>query len=278
MKNIICIIARTNSTRLPHKTIREIHGKTMIEYIIDSMKEVKSATDIYVCTSVENEDQILLKIAEKNDIKGYAGSPKSVIDRILSVADQERADNVIRVTGDNIFTDPIMLEFALKRHMEQDADYTRVERLPLGVTGEVMKVNALKDCYQRIDPDKSEYLALFMFNPDQYKCLTVLPPEEFTFPFNSLTVDTVDDWKRTEFIFGHINEKRVYYGDIVELSRNHDIPYYTLSADSFIKLPDNQSVCYEKFREMYEEKIQKSIQKHIDLELYIQERKKKKIK
>lgn len=208
MKNIVCIIARTNSKRLPHKTLLDIGGKKTIEHIIDSMKELKYADKVYLCTSVDEEDNILLEIAEENGIEAYAGSRDSVIDRMLDVAKMENADNLLRVTGDNIFTDPIMLDFALKEHMEKDADYTRIERLPIGVTGEVMKVSAVKDCYSKIDPDKSEYLAVYMFNPDDYKCLTVLPPEKFNLPYQTLTVDTPRDWERTQFIFEHISEKK----------------------------------------------------------------------
>lgn len=268
MKNVICIIARNNSKRLPHKTIRELNGKRTVEIIIDAMKEVENVDEIYVCTSVDEEDKILVEIAEQSGVKAYAGSRDSVIDRMLDVAEIENADNIMRVTGDNFFTDPIMLDYALKEHMKNDADYTRVERLPLGVTGEVMKVSAVKDCYSKIDPDKSEYLAVYMFNPDDYKCLTILPPEKFSLPFNTLTVDTPSDWERTQFIVNNLKKEHIYMGDIQRLSEKEKIPYYDMSREGIVKLPDDETVTYEKFREMYEERISKSMQSYMDEEYY----------
>lgn len=272
MKNIICIIARTNSKRLPHKTILDIGGKKMIEHIIDSMKEVELADEIYMCTSVDPEDQVLIDIAKANGIKYFAGSRESVIDRMLAVAEMESADNVLRVTGDNIFTDPIILDYALKEHVKKDADYTRVERLPIGVTGEVMKVSAVKDCYSKIDPDKSEYLAVYMFNPDAYKCLTILPPERFNLPYQTLTVDTPNDWERTNFIFDKIDEKKIYFGDIEELSRRESIPFYDMSPEGAVKLPDDETITYAEFRKMYEERIDKSLKSSMEDGYYERQR------
>lgn len=275
MKNIVCIIARTNSTRLPHKTILDIGEKKMIEHIIDSMKELRYADKIYLCTSVDEEDKVLIEIAKKNGIEAYAGSRDSVIDRMLDVAKLENADNLLRVTGDNIFTDPIILDYALKEHMEKNADYTRAEQLPIGVTGEVMKVSAVKDCYSKIEPNKSEYLAVYMFNPDDYKCLTILPPEKFNCPYKTLTVDTPEDWERTEFIFRNTVEKRIYLGDIVSLSGKMEIPYYDMDRNGMVKLPDNEVITYTEFRKMYDLRITKSMQVLMEEGFYENERNKR---
>lgn len=275
MKNIVCIIARTNSQRLPHKTILDIGGKKTIEHIIDSMKELKHADKVYLCTSVDEDDKILLDIARANGIEAYAGSRDSVIDRMLDVAAIENADNLLRVTGDNIFTDPIILDFALKEHMEKDADYTRVERLPIGVTGEVMKVSAVKDCYSKIDPDKSEYLAVYMFNPDDYRCLTILPPERFNLPYQTLTVDTLQDWERTQFIFKNIHEDKIYFGDIAKLSEKMKIPHYDMDKDGLVKLPDDEKITYTEFRKIYESRIKKSMQTSMEEGYYENERNKR---
>lgn len=263
MRNVICIIARTNSKRLPHKTIREIAGKTMIEHIIDSMKTVPFVDEVYLCTSVDEEDRVLLDIAKRNGIKSYAGSRDSVINRILDVAEMENADNIIRVTGDNIFTDSGFLSYALKQHLDNDADYTRVERLPIGVTGEIMKVSAVKDCYNSIDPSQSEYLAVFMFNPEKYKCVTVLPPDKYNLSYNTLTVDTFNDWERTEFIFEQTQKRHVSFKDIYNLSQNKKIPFYDMDRNGLVKLPGDKTVTYEQFRLDYEERIEKSI--HIQM-------------
>jgi len=259
MKNVICIVARNNSMRLPHKVLREVHGKKMIEHIISSMKMVESADEIYVCTSVDENDKILLDIASENQVKSYAGSRDAVIERILTVAEREKADNVIRVTGDNIFTDASCLDYAIRMHVENDADYTRVENLPYGVTGEVMKVSSLIDCCNSIDPDESEYLTVFMYDPEKYKCVVVTPPSEVQVPYTTLTVDTPDDWARTEFIYDKLNKDDVSLQDIIELSKQCDIPHFKLDPNSQVKLPRGVVITQAKYKEMNRKKMEKSI-------------------
>ena len=51
MKNIICIVARTNSTRLPQKVLKKIGDRMLIEHLIDRMKLSVEFDEIYICTS-----------------------------------------------------------------------------------------------------------------------------------------------------------------------------------------------------------------------------------
>jgi len=249
-KTVACIIARTNSTRLPRKVLGTIKGKRMIEYIIEKMKRVKSVDSIYLCTSVDPDDAILLKIAEECGIKGYVGSRTAVIDRMLEVAALEKADNVVRITGDNIFTDEIFLERMIAEHNNQgDAEYTRTEFLPLGVTAEVITVNALARCRELIDPDKSEYLMLYMFDPSIFKCTVLIPPENLRGEYLSLTVDTPADFQRTEFLLGQLyKDGRIFYDDILKLSQGTEVPHIRVDKDSSVKMPDAGEMTYEEFR------------------------------
>lgn len=257
MKTVACIIARTNSKRLPQKVLKKIKNKSMIEYIIYSVKKVKGIDSIYVCTSNLEEDRILKDVAEKNNVKFYAGSETAVIERMLDVAEVEKADNIIRITGDNIFTDSDYLEKMVEGHIKNGVDYTRTEYLSIGVTAEVMKVNALRDCYKNIDPDKSEYLFLYMFNPEKYKCLVLVPSEKYKCPYSTLTVDTEKDWERTKIIIENLDED-YSYKKIIELSSKLEIPNFFIENDINIKLPDDKVISYKKFREELEIKILKS--------------------
>ena len=117
-KVVACIIARTGSNRLPNKVILEINDKMLIEYIIEKMKRVKEIDEIYMCTTKESDDQILVDIAEKHGIKSHQGSTTSPISRMIDVGEIEKATHLIRITGDNIFTDEIFLSQMIKKHIE----------------------------------------------------------------------------------------------------------------------------------------------------------------
>lgn len=258
MKNVACIIARTASKRLPNKVLLEVGGKTMIEHIIDNVKKVSNIDEIYICTSQNSEDKILLEIAEKSGVKAYAGSENAVIERMLDVAKLEDADNLIRITGDNIFTDSYLLDTLLKEHIKDQSDYSRVEYLPIGVTGEIMSVKALEDCYMRIDPSKSEYLLLYMFDPSLYKCTVLIPDFGQDFIWTSLTVDTPEDFERTRFIFSKISKDDIGFKDIVNLNQEVEIPFFNIDKSMQIRMPDRETISYEAFRQYLQMKIEKS--------------------
>lgn len=261
MKIVCCIIARTNSTRLEKKALREINGKKMIEYIIDKMKRVNNLDCIYLCTSIDENDEILLQIAKKNGINGYAGSRDSVVDRMLEVAKIEKADYLVRVTGDNIFTDEIFLEKMIEEQQKNPSvDYTRCEYLPLGITAEIINVSALEICRQNMDPDMSQYLLLYIFDPDKFNCQVLIPEDSLRGEYCSLTVDTPEDLERTQFIIDRlVDNYNVYYDDIMKLSKNTEIPNFKVNKYSQIKLPYNKTITYEDFRRnVMAPKIEKS--------------------
>lgn len=255
-KVVACIIARTNSTRLPRKVVKEIFGKTIIEYIIEKTKHVSGIDSIYICTSKEPDDQILEKIAQRNNINFYAGSPTSVIDRMLDVVKIENADHLVRITGDNIFTDEIFLEEMIRLHLKNDADYTRTEKVPLGLTAEVIKVPALKKCYKEIDPNKTEYLMFYIFDPGKYKCQVLLCEKTLWGTQYTLTVDIPEDYERSVQIIKNLYKNgRVFYDDIVRYHKDKGLPYFEMKSTGLVKYPNGSKVSYADFRASMDEKI-----------------------
>lgn len=257
MDTIACIIARTASTRLPKKVLLKIEGKTLIEHLIEKIKKTGNVDKIYLCTSTNPNDEILLKLAKKNHIESYAGSENSPIDRMLDVAEIEHARRVIRITGDNIFTDEIFLRKMISEQKKNPAiEYSRTEYLPIGVTAEVMKTDALKRCYQSINPEHSEYLMVFMFDPEKYRCQVLIPEKSLCTEFTSLTVDTPNDFERTKFIFDHVENKNdIRYSEILKINSRTPIPFFNIDKDISIKLPDDKKISYSQFRQMMSMRI-----------------------
>jgi len=266
MRNIACIIARTNSTRLPQKVLADVNGRKLIEHIIDRVKLVNGIDEIYIATSKDPNDRILEEIAKAKGIKVYFGDENSVIDRMLDIAEIEDAANVIRITSDNIFTDQEILESTLIAHNKFNMEYTRAEFLSIGTTAEVIDVQALKRCYQMIDPNKSEYLFYYIFDPANFRTLVLIPSDkELWQEYTSLTVDTELDLYRTKFIYDHIEELNPTYREIVQLHKRVTIPYFEIDKTSRIKLPDRDNMDYQSFRKIINQRIEQS--KKVDLVL-----------
>jgi spore coat polysaccharide biosynthesis protein SpsF len=252
IKTVACIIARTVSTRLPLKVLRNVVSDfSMLDFIIQRLKQVKNIDEIYLCTSIESVDDILSDVAKKNKIKMYRGSADAVIERLISVGEKECADNIIRVTGDNVFTSVEYIDEQISVHNNNGLDYTRVMDVPIGASAEIMKLTALKKCYDLIDPSISEYLLLYMFEPRQFKC-GVLTIKDFKKSSDySVTVDTPEDLVRTKTIFelyGN-NPLQIKLKDIIDIIDSNNIENSKFKLSGNVKMPYGKEISFEEFQE-----------------------------
>ena len=153
MKTIACIIARTVSTRLPIKVLRDLTpGTTMIDYLVQRLKTVQRIDEIYICTSSQPVDDVLEDVAIRNGVKLYRGSEDKVIERMIDVGTEEAADVVLRITADNPFTTTEYIDEQIQFVIENELDYARIVEVPIGASPEVIRFSALKDCYAKMDP------------------------------------------------------------------------------------------------------------------------------
>jgi len=267
-RTIACVVARTTSTRLPLKILRRVDDEyRMIDFILQRLKKVSNIDGVYVCTSDEVVDDIMEDIAEDNQVSLYRGSPDSVIERLISVGEIERADNVIRITGDNVFTSTEYLDEQIRIHNENDLEYTRISGLPLGATAEVIDVKALKDCYGRMDPSVSEYLVLFMFKPDLYRCGVISVDTLGQYTNMTLTVDTAEDLERTRSILSKLDKSHlnVSLNEILDIVIKNDIASAYFKPNGTVKLPYGKEILYEDFCDDMNYRSDKSFKFLIDI-------------
>jgi spore coat polysaccharide biosynthesis protein SpsF len=261
MKVVACVIARTVSTRLPLKVLRELHdGLSMLDYLIQRIKLVKKIDEIYICTSVEPIDEILEDVARRNNVKIYRGSAEQVIERMLSVAKIERADVLLRITGDNPFTSFEYLDLQLEMMQEHALDYVRLIDVPLGATAEVMATQALIRCNDLMDPNVSEYLMLFIFDPTNFRCGVIKPVKEDWSSY-SITVDTPDDLRRTHGVLRLHNGDvlRITLKEIVHVLQKHDLPATSIAPVGKVKLPFGKEVSFAEFKDDMNRRIAASV-------------------
>ena len=170
---------------------------------------------------------------------------------------------MLRITGDNIFTDPHYIDVMVKAHLDNNADYTRTENLPLGVTAEVMSLDMAKRLHVMLadDPEKTQYMLLYSFNPDMFRCCVVEPKDEHKRPYYSCTIDTPEDWQRTEDIITAFPDAE--WGpnltQIIEWMDAHPNQRKNLDPETPIKLPHGQTKPYREFLDDFTAKKQKSI-------------------
>jgi spore coat polysaccharide biosynthesis protein SpsF len=216
-KVIILVAVRLKSTRLPMKALKVLYGEPLIVRLVERVGQAKIPSNIILCTSTNTQDDALEELANKYGITCFRGSELDVMSRFIEVIDKEKASIIVRVTGDNPLTDPVMMDFMLAKHIENDSEYTYTDDLPVGTRSEIICANMLKKCYKLLqDPNSSEYMTWMLNRPDHFKVLHVpAPVGAINRPEILLTVDTEDDFNVVHEIYKKFNGNPPKLQDII---------------------------------------------------------------
>ena len=99
---IAFIVARLNSSRLPSKQFRLIGDKSVLERIVNSLRQCAELDEI-VITTVATPDNLPLKsFADEHCLPcfWYNGGVNDVTSRLVSAAEKFKAEICILVSGD----------------------------------------------------------------------------------------------------------------------------------------------------------------------------------
>src|SRR5207302_10477181 len=168
------IQARTGSSRLPKKVLAKIENKPMIWYVINRVKKIRNIEQIILITTRKKTDRVLLKIAEKNGITGFAVDTLDVLDRHFQCALLYDADPIIRITGDCPLIDHIIVEKMLQFYLSHEYDYVSnilPPTFPDGLDTEILSFKTLKALagIAKLKSDREHVTTYVKNNPHKFK-------------------------------------------------------------------------------------------------------------
>ncbi len=197
MKNkSVFISARLASSRLPKKHILKIQDKYCIEYVINRAKLVSKADFVVLCTTDLEEDDVLENIAIKNDIYVYRGSVRDRLDRWYSAAKHFNIDFFVTAGGDNLFSEPELLNMCIDQYETTSADFISWETTGIicGCFEHGIKVEALKKAIDIKTTNNTELTSCF-FNNIDFKIESLMNiPSVFKRPDIRATLDYPEDY------------------------------------------------------------------------------------
>lgn len=191
----IAVIARLKSQRLSKKVLAEIGSESLIEALYNNISKARTPTNIKVATSTLAEDDQLAEHCHSKNIPVFRGHALSVIDRMLDMAWELKSGIILRVTGDNPFTDPSLIDEIVHLIQENDLDYAKVNHVPFGMSAEAFSTDYLWKLYiQMENPMVSEYLTWFVLQDKSARLGSI--DLEYPFPdlsLKNLSVDYPED-------------------------------------------------------------------------------------
>jgi spore coat polysaccharide biosynthesis protein SpsF len=143
--------ARTSSSRLPGKVLKQISGKTLLEVHLDRILKSKSIDKLLLATSEDQGDDVLPEIAMRTSVDTFRGSLTDVLDRFYRAASPLSPDWVVRLTADCPLIDPVLIDQVVERAIVSGADYcsNNLEpSFPDGQDIEVFRFSALEAAFR----------------------------------------------------------------------------------------------------------------------------------
>ncbi len=228
MKIIATLACRINSSRLYGKPLQILSSYSVLEYMVNRLKERSEISDIVLAISEAKGNEAFIEYAQRNGIKYVIGDDKDVLGRLIKACDLVNGDTVYRVTTESPLTYLEGLPYAVESHFKSDADYTVYAKLPDGVTFELIKLAALKKSHvSGENRHRSELCTLYINeNKDKFLMNILEIDPGLQRPDYRLTIDYPEDLILLRKIFKHFggDDKAIPYKQVIEfLDNNPDL-------------------------------------------------------
>ena len=244
MKIVCSIEARMKSSRLPGKVLKEVCGKPILLHIVERVKRASQVDEIIIATTSSPDDDKIVELCKKNNIKFYRGSEEDVLDRLTKCHDFSETDLVVEITGDSPFADPELIDETILAYLNTECDYvsnTLVRTHPIGIRSQVFSRKLLEEINSLVTLQKDrEHVTTFICrNKDKkYKLVNVRAREAQYFPKLRLTLDYPEDFEVTKIIYENLypENQKFSLDDVIDfLKRNPEVEKINKSCRQIYK-------------------------------------------
>ena len=223
MKIGIAVICRYSSSRLPGKILKEIKGRTVLGHIVDRIRRCSQNYSLVIATSSEPSDDAISEYCKRSGLNCFRGSLEDVAGRLLVCAVHHSWDFVVRINGDNLFTDWGSLNDMLAVTETNIFDFiTNVpgRTFPYGMSIEILRVSFFKTIIEKYNKvEYKEHVTSWLYdNPDvgkRYIYINNKCPEAKGL---NLALDTEEDFSRFTDIITRMDKAPFSY-DLMAINR-----------------------------------------------------------
>jgi len=218
LKTILVTQARSGSSRLPGKVLKEVGGKSLLQIHLERLRKCSKISEIIVATTVKEEDSIIYDMAIECGFSASRGSELDVLDRFYQAVKDKNADWIVRVTSDCPLIDPVLVDQVIDFVQEKNKDYGSnglIEHFPDGQDVEVFKFSALKLAWKnaRLQSEREHvtpYIRNHADNKGSNLFTTISFPCEFDFSNIRMTVDEPKDFELIELLINKLGIEKTW--------------------------------------------------------------------
>ncbi|AHC15286.1 cytidylyltransferase domain-containing protein [Salinispira pacifica] len=214
--------ARLGSSRLPHKILLDLQGRTVLEHAMRRLSLVHA--DVHAVLTDSHSYPVLNKIC--SSVPGwecFEGPAEDVLARYVFAARHFAVDTIIRATADNPLVSfrlaNLLLEYrgadepgktertsntgVPRNSGSRLPDYLAHSGIPYGCGVECVSSEALEQAFiDSVDPYDHEHVCPYIYkHPHKFHIRTLAAPREFQGADLRLTLDTREDYRYLAGLF-----------------------------------------------------------------------------
>lgn len=202
MKVDAVIQARMGSTRLPNKMVYSLHGKPIIEWVIDRVRRASRIDRLVLATSTAPENDILEAEAKRLGTEVFRGDENDVLGRFYEATKDSDASHIVRICADNPLIWGPEIDNLIEYMKANPCDYAynhipRNNKYPDGLGAEIVPSSVLRRLHKTVtDPAHREHIFSYIWdNPDKFDIRTFDPPNFLLqHPNIRLDIDKFEDY------------------------------------------------------------------------------------
>lgn len=237
MKTAILVQARMTSTRLPGKVLKQVLGKSLLEYQIERLQRVKLADEIAIATTTKKTDDPIIDLCDRLSVAYFRGSEEDVLERYYQAATEHKADAIVRVTSDCPLIDPQVINQVIDYYVQNQSTYDYVSNCikrtyPRGMDTEVFSFSVLEQAFKEAtaQPDREHVTPFIHRQPERYRVGHVTYSKDYS--HHRWTVDTPEDFELIKKIIETLYPNEPYFTlkDCLKLLQKHP-NWYFINSD-----------------------------------------------
>ena len=202
------IQARCGSTRFPNKVFALIDGKPLLWHVVNRLKYATKIDDIIVATTVSEKDDKIAEWSKENTGYCFRGSEENVLNRYYSASEAFPSDYVVRITADDPFKEPKVIDAVITKLIEEGYDHVTNNlppSFPEGLDCEAFKKSALDRSEKEAETAfEREHVTQYIYHhPEIFKIGNVSNGENLS--YLRWTVDKDVDFEMVKAVYAHRN-------------------------------------------------------------------------
>jgi spore coat polysaccharide biosynthesis protein SpsF len=228
---IVAIVqARLASTRLPGKLLMDLSGKPLLSRVLERVRAAGTIGRIVVATTTAPADEPLRSFLKDQGIELTTGSEEDVLDRFYQAARHVQAQIIVRITPDDPFKDPEIIDRAVAMLLKDPAlDYVSntscdgsvKATFPEGLDIEAFTMSCLERLWKSAaKPSEREHVTPYLFaHRDEFRSASFGNPEDIS--HLRWTIDYPQDFEMARQVYARLlKDKPIFLmNDILELLR-----------------------------------------------------------